>query len=87
MAEFCLVEPFDVDDGSIDGLSPQECFALGAEWAMFQQKLRGGQPFVELILEKNAQRLVGLAERNGRFVEHHPACAGWAKIIVGDQSV
>ena len=87
MSEFFLVEPFDVDDGSLTGATPQECFALGVEWCMFRQRLRSGQPFVELIMKKNAARLVGLAERGGRFVEHHPVCAGWVKVIVGNQSV
>jgi hypothetical protein len=87
MTEFTLIEPFDVDDGSLDGLTKEACFALGVEWCMFRQKLRAGQPFSELVMKKNAHRLSKLAERNGRFVEHHPACAGWVKIVVGNQSV
>lgn len=30
-AEFEQCEPFGIDDGELDGLSPQECFVLGYE--------------------------------------------------------
>lgn len=33
MADFGLVKSFDIDDGELEGLSPQECFVLGYELA------------------------------------------------------
>jgi len=79
-----LVEPFEIDDGSLNGLTVQEAFALGVEWAMFRERLKCGKPFRDLCMAKNAERLEKLAERNGRFSEsQHIAARGWAAIWVG----
>lgn len=32
-SEFGCIEPFDIDDGQLDGLTPQQCFVLGYELA------------------------------------------------------
>ena len=64
-----LVDPFEIDDGSLANLSPQEVFILGVEWAMFRARLEDGKPFRELCGANNAQRLQNLAERFGRFSE------------------
>ncbi len=88
MADFALIEPFDVDDNSLAGMPPHVCFTLGVEWEMFRRQLEeNAQPFSNLVLDKNASRLVALAERSGRFVEHHPHSEGWAMLIVGNQVV
>jgi hypothetical protein len=87
VADYGLVEPFDVDDDSLAGVSAQEIFALGVEWMMFIGKLRTGKPFTDLVLSNNAARLVRMAERHGRFVEHRPPVAGWVSVTVGTQSV
>lgn len=80
-----LVEPFDVDDGSLRGLRPEYVFALGVEWEMFRKRLAAGTPFTILCLPHNRQRLVRMAERNRRFVEdRQTACPQWAEIWVGD---
>jgi len=86
MNKFNLVESFEIDDESLAALSPQKCFALGIEWEMFHRKLRLGVPFVDLIHTENASRLVRLAERHKRFVEHSSFEAGWTKIFVGDST-
>ena len=82
-----LVEPFDIDGGALDGVSPTLAFTLGVEWAMFRRKLRHREAFRELVISQNADRLVRMAERHGRFVEHHPHCDGWTEIVVGDYLV
>jgi hypothetical protein len=84
MEPFELTEPFETDDGSLDGADADLCFCLGVEWAMFRQKLLSGRRFREVAISKNADRLVRMAERQGRFVEHHPYADGWTEIIVGD---
>ena len=83
MAQFEIVEPFDTDNGELDGLSGRTCFCLGVEWCTFYCSLKSGKPFTTLVLEPNASRLVALAERHNRFVEHHKQCAGWVRITVG----
>jgi hypothetical protein len=86
MAMHELVEPFDIDDGTIDGLSSQLCFALGVEWGNFRARIIAGEQFTDLCLSANAPRLAALAERHGRFVEHHQQCDGWSEIFVGASS-
>jgi hypothetical protein len=36
--EFGLIEPFDIDDGSLKGFRPEYAFALGTEWQIFRQR-------------------------------------------------
>jgi hypothetical protein len=86
MNKFELVEPFETDNGSLADLAPEVCFALGVEWATFRQRIIAGERFTDLCLSANAPRLVALAERHGRFVEHHHECDGWSKIFVGSTS-
>jgi hypothetical protein len=87
--DFEIVEPFEVDDGSLDGLAPNYIFALGVEWEMFRQKLnRIKTPFTTLCLPENRIRFVKMAERKSRFVEDRQiGCAGWVEIWVGDYVV
>jgi hypothetical protein len=85
--EFSLVEPFDIDDGSLNSVSAAECFAMGVEWQIFRNRLASGKPFTDLVLANNAVRLTKLAERSQRFVETRPANQGWVSITVGDQLV
>lgn len=83
-----LVEPFDTDDASLDGISPAECFALGVEWQRFLDRLKQGKRFTDLCLANNAARLSKMAERHRRYVEYRAASTpGWAEITVGDQLV
>ena len=87
--KFSLVEPFDVDDGSVEDLSGEYTFALGVEWQLFRQKLLNSErPFTTFCLPENAARLVKMAERHKRFVEDRPNVAqGWTQIYVGDYLV
>ncbi len=87
MEQYELVEPFETSDGTLHNQSADMCFALGVEWEMFRQKLNSGARFAQLVLSQNAPRLVRMAERNRRFVEHHSHSDGWAEIIVGDYFV
>jgi hypothetical protein len=58
-------------------------FALGAEWRMFYEKVMGSAPFSCLVLERNAERLAGLASRHGRFNESRVADGAYVEIFVG----
>ena len=85
--DFELIEPFDTDLESLSDIAPENAFALGVEWEMFRQKLKSGKPFTTLCLAANAERLVKLAEHQGRFVEDRKTSwAGWVEIYVGDYS-
>lgn len=86
--KFNLVEPFDIDDGSLVGLTPEYAFALGVEWQLFRQMLDSEKPFTTYCLPQNATRFVKMAERHKRFVEDRPNVApGWTQIYVGDYLV
>jgi hypothetical protein len=84
-SKFGLVEPFEVDDGSLSGITPEYAFAMGVEWQIFRLQLLTGKPFKMLCLPENRARLVNLAERHKRFVEdRQTACVAWFEIWVGD---
>jgi hypothetical protein len=81
---WALIDPADVDHGELNGLSPQACFILGAEWEAFASRLATGKPFTAVINAENTTRLVAMAERHSRFVEERPNHApGWATVWVG----
>lgn len=83
-SEFNLAEPFEIEEGSLDGLAPKYIFALGAEWQMFRRKLDAGKPFTTWCLQDNRERFVRMAEKKGRFVEdRQTGYAAWAEIWVG----
>jgi hypothetical protein len=84
-AKFGLVEPFEIDDGCLKGITPEYAFALGVEWQMFREQLQTGKPFKILCLPENRARFVAMAERHRRFVEdRQTACVDWSEIWVGD---
>jgi hypothetical protein len=83
--KFGLIEPFEMDYGSMKGITPEYAFALGVEWAMFRARLSTGRPFVTLCLPENRTRFVKMAERHSRFVEdRQTGCVDWTEIWVGD---
>jgi len=87
-SEFGLVEPFDIDDGSLNTMTPEYAFALGVEWQLFRQRLDSGKSFATFCMVENATRFVKMAERHKRFVEDRPnAAPGWTQIWVGDYLV
>lgn len=86
-ANFDLCEPFDIDNGELDGLTPQECFVLGVEWCQFWKLLDDGTAFELTVHERNASRLQALAVRHKRDCSVHwihEDHAGWRLIRVGD---
>lgn len=64
--EYELSEPFDIDNGELDGLSPQVCFVLGVEWHMVRQQADGPAPFSRPIHARNRDRIAAMMERRGR---------------------
>ncbi len=47
----------DIDDGQLDGRTPQECFLLGYEYATITTRIRIGEPFETLVNADNADRI------------------------------
>lgn len=91
--EYELVEPFDIDDGSLSNLTPELAFALGVEWAIWRAKISGQAVKTDYCLGPNANRIIKILERHHYFCEDRPismevygkACAQWRQIWVGDK--
>lgn len=56
-ADFGLVKSFNIDDGQLDGLTPQHCFVLGYELADIYWMLRTGNAFTKTVHSANADRI------------------------------
>lgn len=83
--EFGLAEPFDIDDGELDGLTPQQCFVLGVEWATFRHAMQSGDEIGMMIHAENCQRIKAMTERHGRRFTaqfHDDAGESWVSIHV-----
>ena len=58
MADFELQKSFNIDNGELDGLSPQECFVLGYELAQIDGLVSGlSGPFEKPIHAANKERI------------------------------
>lgn len=86
---YSLVEPFGIDHGELDGLTPQEVFTLGVEWQLFRGQLE--HPDVEAFQFQahtaNAERLKAMCKRHGREVKQcwlHEDYAEWCVLHVSD---
>lgn len=89
---FNLIEPFDIDDGSLTGFSEQLIFTLGVEWVKWLVNITHNKVRTDICLEQNAPRLIRLLERHGFYCEDRPfpfqdisgkACNQWRQIWVG----
>ena len=67
-AEYDLMEPFDIDNGELDGLRPQECFVLGVEWQMCAALADTGKAWGKMIHLMNLPRIEAMLNRRG--LEH-----------------
>lgn len=63
--EYEMMEPFDIDDGELDGLRPQECFVLGVEWQMCATLADTGRGFSKMIHLLNLPRIEAMMKRRG----------------------
>ena len=85
MAKFGLVEPFDIDDGQLSGLSPAECFVLGVEWQMVAEQAAQPDAFERPIHRRNVERLQRLLiRRQRRFTVRHDTDE-WSTLAVGER--
>lgn len=66
MDDYCIVDSFEIDDGSLEGVSPVQCFVLGVEWYMVYLKLideSGPERFDVTVNSLNANRLIKVANK------------------------
>lgn len=65
-AEFGLIRVFDIDNGELDGLNPQECFALGYELAQIDGLLESGAAIHKPVHAENHDRIKSACEKTKR---------------------
>lgn len=73
MSEFGLVKSFGIDNGELDGESPQTCFVLGYELAMIDEALKAPDAISRLVHSQNADRIAESckkANRQHQFIWH-----------------
>lgn len=52
-----MIESFEIDDDSLKGLCPKECFTLGVEWQMFLERIKSGEVGLFIVHAVNAPRI------------------------------
>lgn len=57
MSDFGLIKSFDIDDGELDGASPQECFVLGYELAQIDHLLATDEQISKPVHADNRGRI------------------------------
>lgn len=65
-AEYEQYEPFGIDNGELDGLSPQECFVLGYELAQIHELAEHVDGFSKTVHATNQPRIEDSLRRRGR---------------------
>ena len=55
--DFTLGSSFQIDDGELDGLTPQRCFVLGYELALVKHLLRTGRRIYRPVHADNKIRI------------------------------
>jgi hypothetical protein len=80
--EYSIVEPFFIDNGELDGISPQEVFCLGVEWQMVAAQEESDEAFERLLHEANATRIKRLLIRRGRKFKVTPNGPEWCMLSV-----
>lgn len=86
MSNFGLVRSFDIDDGELDGLTPQRCFVLGYELALIDGELSSPDQFQRTIHLENKERAGRACEKAGREHKfaflHDDASENWVQLMV-----
>ncbi|HUU58863.1 MAG TPA: hypothetical protein VMZ50_04920 [Phycisphaerae bacterium] len=84
-AEWGLEADFDIDDGSLEGLTRHQVFVLGVEWGMLFQQIEcepcsTSKLVLVTVHTENAERLVRLCRRKGREPLARDIGEGWTEL-------
>lgn len=55
--EFGLKKTFDIDHGELDGIPPHQCFVLGYELALIDERLNSPDEFACYVHAENRERV------------------------------
>ena len=64
--EFGLLKSFDIDNGELDGLTPQEIFVLGYELAQIDSRLERADKISLMVHSDNRPRIEKSCKDSGR---------------------
>lgn len=87
MAEYLLLQSFQIDDGQLDGKTPQECFVLGWELADVCAKADANPAEFEMLIHAdNIDRITEALDRRGRprivTWMKNDVSEGWVQLVV-----
>lgn len=83
MKDFGLKEPFDIDGEELDGMTPQQCFVLGYEFATVCARLDSPDASdMPLVHTDNLDRIRAAAARRSRSVEVRQAHDDWVSVFI-----
>ncbi len=66
MSDFGLIKSFDIDDGQLDGMTPQQCFVLGYELAAGDCLLKMSPQLSQKVHAANKERIEKACKDAGR---------------------
>lgn len=66
MSDFGLLKSFGIDNGELDGLTPQQCFVLGYELAQIDTLLAGNEEINKPFNADNRTRIESACRDSGR---------------------
>lgn len=66
MSKFGLIKSFTIDDGELDGASPQQCFVLGYELSQVDHLLASKREIRQPVHADNRQRIEASCLDSGR---------------------
>ena len=66
MPEFKFIKSFGIDNGELDGLRPKECFVLGYELALVDERIKSPIGFSRPIHADNRERIEQSCRDAGR---------------------
>lgn len=58
MAQFGMLKSFNIDNGELAGLTPQECFVLGYELAQIDEQLKSPAEIKKPVHAGNRTRII-----------------------------
>lgn len=64
--EFELMEPFDIDNGELDGIDLRTVFCLGYECCQLHELLDTGRAFRKTVHIESIKRVTNMCQRRGR---------------------
>lgn len=80
---FNLSNRFFIDDGELNGTSPEMAFMLGVEWEMVRQEILANKTeFTRPIHSQNLDRLIKLSWSLKHIADHEVLGEGWVQLRV-----